>query len=147
TPVGVKIAGPELAQIDRIAAQVEAAVKRVPGVTSALAERLNGGRYVDVDIDRRAAARYGLSVGDVQAVVASAIGGENVGEVIAGRERFPINIRYPREVRDSLEKLRALPIVTERGAQILLRDVAAVTIADGPPMIRSENARLSGYVY
>ncbi|TPE95560.1 CusA/CzcA family heavy metal efflux RND transporter, partial [Burkholderia pseudomallei] len=146
TPVGVKIAGPELAQIDRIAAQVEAAVKRVPGVTSALAERLNGGRYVDVDIDRRAAARYGLSVGDVQAVVASAIGGENVGEVIAGRERFPINIRYPREVRDSLEKLRALPIVTERGAQILLRDVAAVTIADGPPLIPSENPRLSRHV-
>ncbi|KGS01630.1 efflux RND transporter permease subunit [Burkholderia sp. ABCPW 111] len=147
TPVGVKISGPDLAQVERIATQVEAAVKGVPGVASALAERLNGGRYVDVDIDRRAAARYGLSIGDVQAVVASAIGGENVGEVIAGRERFPINIRYPREVRDSLEKLRQLPIVTGRGAQILLRDVAAVTIADGPPMIRSENARLSGYVY
>ncbi|AJX31644.1 efflux RND transporter permease subunit [Burkholderia oklahomensis] len=147
TPVGVKISGADLAQIDRIATQVEAAVKGVPGVTSAFAERLNGGRYVDVDIGRRAAARYGLSVGDVQSVVASAIGGENVGEVIAGRERFPINIRYPREVRDSLEKLRQLPIVTERGAQILLGDVAAVTIADGPPMIRSENARLSGYVY
>ncbi|MGZ2748548.1 efflux RND transporter permease subunit [Burkholderia stagnalis] len=147
TPVGVKISGPDLVQIDRIATQVEAAVKRVPGVTSALAERLNGGRYIDVDIDRLAAARYGLAVADIQAVVSSAIGGENVGEVIAGRERFPINLRYPREIRDSLEKLRALPIVTERGAQIRLGDVARVTIADGPPMIRSENARLSGYVY
>ncbi|KVM82771.1 efflux RND transporter permease subunit [Burkholderia stagnalis] len=147
TPVGVKISGPDLAQIDRIATQVEAAVKRVPGVTSALAERLNGGRYIDVDIDRLAAARYGLAVADIQSVVSSAIGGENVGEVIAGRERFPINLRYPREIRDSLEKLRALPIVTERGAQIRLGDVARVAIADGPPMIRSENARLSGYVY
>ncbi|MBF5008664.1 efflux RND transporter permease subunit [Burkholderia pseudomultivorans] len=147
TPVGVKISGPDLTQIDTIATQVEAAVKRVPGVTSALAERLNGGRYVDVDIDRLAAARYGLSVADIQSVVSSAVGGENVGEVIAGRERFPINIRYPREVRDSLEKLRQLPIVTDRGAQIQLGDVARITIADGPPMIRSENARLSGYVY
>ena len=147
TPVGVKISGPDLTQIDRIATQVEAAVKSVPGVTSALAERLNGGRYIDVDIDRLAAARYGLAVADIQSVVSSAIGGENVGEVIAGRERFPINLRYPREIRDSLEKLRALPIVTERGAQIRLGDVARVAIADGPPMIRSENARLSGYVY
>jgi Cu(I)/Ag(I) efflux system membrane protein CusA/SilA len=147
TPVGVKISGPDLGQIDRVAAQIEAAVKDVPGVTSALAERLNGGRYVDVDINRLAAARYGLSVGDVQAVVSSAVGGDNVGEVIAGRERFPINIRYPREVRDSLERLRQLPIVTDRGAQIQLGDVADLRIADGPPMIRSENARLSGYVY
>lgn len=147
TPVGVKISGGELSQIDGIAAQVEAAVKNVPGVTSALAERLNGGRYIDVDIDRLAAARYGLAVADIQSVVSSAVGGDKVGEVIAGRERFPINIRYPREIRDSLEKLRELPVVTERGAQIRLGDVARITIADGPPMIRSENARLSGYVY
>ncbi|MFP3552570.1 efflux RND transporter permease subunit [Paraburkholderia sp. SIMBA_049] len=147
TPVGVKISGPDLTQIDRVAAQVEAAVKDVPGVTSALAERLNGGRYIDVDIDRLAAARYGLSVADIQSVVSSAVGGENVGEVIAGRERFPINIRYPREVRDSLEKLRQLPVVTDRGAQIQLGDVAHIAIADGPPSIRSENARLSGFVY
>ncbi|SKC98324.1 heavy metal efflux pump, CzcA family [Burkholderia sp. CF099] len=147
TPVGVKISGPDLTQIDRVAAQVEAAVKNVPGVTSALAERLNGGRYIDVDIDRLAAARYGLSVADIQSVVSSAVGGENVGEVIAGRERFPINIRYPREVRDSLEKLRQLPVVTDRGAQIQLGDVAQIAITDGPPSIRSENARLSGFVY
>ncbi|AET90376.1 CzcA family heavy metal efflux protein [Burkholderia sp. YI23] len=147
TPVGVKISGADLSQIDRIATQVEAAVKDVPGVTSALAERLNGGRYIDVDINRQAAARYGLSVSDIQAVVSSAVGGDNVGEVIAGRERFPINIRYPREVRDSLENLRDLPVLTDRGAQIRLSDVADIRVADGPPMIRSENARLSGYVY
>jgi Cu(I)/Ag(I) efflux system membrane protein CusA/SilA len=147
SPVGVKISGPDLNQIDKVAAQVEATVRRVPGVTSALAERLNGGRYIDVDINRQAAARYGLSVSDIQSVVSSAVGGENVGEVIAGRERFPINIRYPREVRDSLERLRQLPVVTDRGAQIQLGDVANIQIADGPPSIRSENARLSGYVY
>jgi copper/silver efflux system protein len=147
SPVGVKISGPDLNQIDKVAAQVEATVRNVPGVTSALAERLNGGRYIDVDINRQAAARYGLSVSDIQSVVSSAVGGENVGEVIAGRERFPINIRYPREVRDSLEKLRQLPVVTDRGAQIQLGDVADIGIADGPPSIRSENARLSGYVY
>jgi Cu(I)/Ag(I) efflux system membrane protein CusA/SilA len=147
SPVGVKISGADLTQIDRIAAQVEAVVKDVPGVSSALAERVNGGRYINVDINRQAAARYGLSVADVQSVVSSAVGGENVGEVITGRERFPINIRYPREVRDSLERLRQLPVVTDRGAQIQLGDVANLQIADGPPSIRSENARLSGYVY
>lgn len=147
TPVGVKISGPDLAHINQIATQVETAVKDVPGVTSALAERLNGGRYIDVNIDRQAAARYGLSIGDIQSVVSTAVGGEDIGEVIAGRERFPINIRYPREIRDSLEKLRQLSVLTDRGAQIQLGDVADIRIADGPPMIRSENARLSGYVY
>jgi copper/silver efflux system protein len=147
TPVGVKISGPDLVQIDRIAAQVETAVKHVPGVTSALAERLNGGHYIDVDIDRLSAARYGMSVADIQAIVSTAVGGDNVGEVIAGRERFPINVRYPREIRDSVDKLRRLPIVTDRGAQITLGDLASVSVTDGPPMIRSENARLSGYVY
>jgi Cu(I)/Ag(I) efflux system membrane protein CusA/SilA len=147
TPVGVKISGSDLSQIDQIATQVEAAVKTVPGVTSALAERLNGGHYIDVNINRLSIARYGLSIADVQSVVSSAVGGDNVGEVIDGRQRFPISVRYPREVRDSLEKLRQLPIVTDRGAQIQLGDVADIKIADGPPMIRSENARLSGYVY
>jgi copper/silver efflux system protein len=147
SPVGVKITGPDLAGIDKVAEQVEAAVKPVRGVTSAIAERVTGGRYIDVDIDRQAAARYGLAVADIQAIVSSAVGGENVGEVIAGRERFPINVRYPREVRDSLEKLRQLPVVTDRGAQIQLGDVANLRITDGPPSIRSENARLAGFVY
>ena len=147
TPVGVKVSGAELGQIDQIASQIEAAVKNVPGVTSALAERLSGGRYIDVDIDRGRAARYGLSVADVQSVVSSAIGGENVGEVIEGRQRFPINVRYPQQYRNSVQSLREFPVVTEKGAQIRLGDVAKISIADGPPMIRSENARLSGWVY
>jgi Cu(I)/Ag(I) efflux system membrane protein CusA/SilA len=147
SPVGIKVAGADLVTIDRLAAQIESAVKGVPGVSSALAERLTGGRYIDVDVDRAAAARLGLSVADVQAVVSTAIGGDNVGEVVAGRERFPISVRYPREVRDSLERLRQLPFVTEKGATVLLQDVARISIQDGPPMLRSENARLSGWVY
>jgi Cu(I)/Ag(I) efflux system membrane protein CusA/SilA len=147
SPVGVKVAGPDLAAIDRLTGQVEAAVKKVPGVSSALAERLTGGRYIDVEVDRAAAARFGLSVADVQGIVSTAIGGENVGEVIQGRERFPVNVRYPRELRDSPQRLRELPFVTDKGAQLLLQDVARVNIQDGPPMLRSENARLSGWVY
>ncbi len=147
SPVGIKVGGADLATIDALATQIEAAVRNVPGVSSALAERLTGGRYIDVDVDRLAAARHGLSVADVQAVVATAIGGDNVGEVIQGRERYPINVRYPREIRDSLQGLRELPFVTEKGAQLLLQDVAKVTVAEGPPMLRSENARLSGWVY
>ena len=147
SPVGIKVAGTELATIDRLATQIEAAVKPVEGVSSALAERLTGGRYIDVDVDRAAAARYGLSVADVQAVVSTAIGGDTVGEVISGRERYPINVRYPREIRDSLQRLRELPFVTEKGAQLLLQNVAKLSIEEGPPMLRSENARLSGWVY
>ncbi|HET7765950.1 MAG TPA: efflux RND transporter permease subunit [Burkholderiales bacterium] len=147
SPVGVKVAGTDLKEIDHVAREIERAVKDVPGVSSALAERLAGGRYIDVDIDRDIAARYGLNVADVQSVVAAAIGGENVGETVEGLQRFPISVRYPRELRDSVEKLRELPVVTERGAQIRLGDVAAVKIADGPPMLRSENARLAGWVY
>jgi copper/silver efflux system protein len=147
SPVGVKVAGTDLKEIDRIAGEIERAVKDVPGVSSALAERLAGGRYIDVDIDRDIAARYGLNVADVQSVVAAAIGGENIGETVEGLQRFPINVRYPRELRDSVEKIRALPVITERGAQIRLGDVAAVRIADGPPMLKSENARLAGWVY
>jgi Cu(I)/Ag(I) efflux system membrane protein CusA/SilA len=147
TPVGVKVSGAELGQIDKVTTQIEAVVKTVPGVTSALAERLSGGRYIDVTVDRRQAARYGLAVTDVQSVVSSAIGGENIGEVVDGRQRFPINVRYPRDYRDSLQTLRELPVVTEMGGQIRLGDLAQVQVTDGPPMIRSENARLSGWVY
>ena len=147
SPVGIKVAGADLTTIDRLAGQIEAAVRNVPGVSSALAERLTGGRYIDVDVDRLAAARYGLSVADVQSIVSTAIGGDNVGEVIQGRERYPINVRYPREIRDSLEKLRQLPFVTASGATVLMQDVARVTLSEGPPMLRSENARLSGWVY
>jgi Cu(I)/Ag(I) efflux system membrane protein CusA/SilA len=147
SPVGVKVAGVDLHEIDRIAAQVEQVVKQVPGVTSAFAERLSGGRYIDVKIDRDAASRYGLNIADVQSIISTAIGGNNIGATVEGRQRFPINVRYPREIRDSVEKLRDLPMLTERGAQIRLGDVAAIGLSDGPPMLKSENARLSGWVY
>jgi Cu(I)/Ag(I) efflux system membrane protein CusA/SilA len=147
SPVGVKVAGTDLQQVDRLAAAVERAVQAVPGVTSAFAERLSGGRYIDITIDRDAAGRYGLNIADVQSVVSAAIGGDNIGETVEGLQRFPINLRYPRELRDSVEKLRDLPILTERGAQIRLGDVAEIRVADGPPMLKSENARLSGWVY
>ena len=122
-------------------------LKTVPGVSSALAERLAGGRYIDVNIDRDTAARYGLNIADVQSIVSAAIGGDNIGETVEGLQRFPINVRYPREVRDSVESLRNLSVLTERGAQIRLGDVATIRINDGPPMLKSENARLSGWVY
>jgi len=147
SPVGVKVAGADLATIDRIAGEIARAIKNVPGVSSALAERLTGGRYVDVNIKRDEAARFGMNIADVQSVISSAVGGENIGETVEGLQRFPINLRYPRETRDSLEKLRALPINTERGARLVLSDVADIRITDGPPMLRSENARLSGWVY
>jgi len=147
SPVGVKVAGTNLKVIDRLASEIARVVQQVPGVTSAFAERLSGGRYVDVRIDRDSASRYGLNVSDIQSVVAAAIGGENIGETVEGLERFPINVRYPRETRDSVQKLRDLPILTERGAQIRLGDVATLGISDGPPMLKSENARLSGWVY
>ncbi len=147
SPVGVKVAGMNLQEVDRISAEVARVVKQVPGVTSAFAERLSGGRYVDVRIDRDKAARYGLNIADVQSIVSAAIGGDNIGETVEGLQRFPINLRYPRELRDSVEKIRDLPVLTERGAQLRLGDVAAITISDGPPMLKSENARLSGWVY
>ena len=147
SPVGVKVAGADLRTIDRLTGEIERALKDVPGVTSALAERLTGGRYVDVAIKREAAARFGLNIADVQSVISSAVGGENIGETVEGLQRFPINVRYPRELRDSLAKVKSLPIVTERGQRLVLSDVADIRITDGPPMLRSENARLSGWVY
>jgi len=147
SPVGVKVAGADLATIDRLTGEIERVLKDVPGVTSALAERLTGGRYVDVNIRRADAARFGLNIADVQSVISLAVGGENIGETVEGLQRFPINVRYPREIRDSLALLRSLPVVTERGQRLVLSDVADIGITDGPPMLRSENARLSGWVY
>jgi Cu(I)/Ag(I) efflux system membrane protein CusA/SilA len=147
SPIGVKVSGPDLVSIDAAARLIEEAARNVPGVSSAVAERITGGRYVNVDIDRFAAARYGLNVEDVQTIVSGAIGGENIGEVVDGRARYPINLRYPREVRDTLERLIALPIVTDEGLRLTLGEVARVEIADGPSMIRSENGRLSAFVY
>ena len=147
SPVGVKVSGATLAEIDRVTSDIERAVKKVAGVTSALAERLTGGRYIDVKIDRDRAARFGMNIADVQQIVSSAIGGENVGETVEGLARYPINVRYPREMRDSIERLRQLPVVTDRGARIVLSDVADIRITDGPPMLKSENGRLSGWVF
>lgn len=147
SPVGVKVAGPDLATIDRLTGEIEKAVKDVPGVSSALAERLTGGRYIDVDIRRADASRYGLNIADVQDIVAGGLGGMNIGETVEGLQRFPINLRYPRELRDSLPELRALPIVAPGGQRLVLSDVADLRITDGPPMLRSENARLAGFVY
>ena len=147
TPVGIKVSGTDPAVIDRVAWNIEQVVREMPGVTSALAERLTGGRYIEVAIDRAAAARYGMRMNDVQSVITAAIGGETVGETVEGLQRFPISVRYPRELRDSVEKLRQLSIMTDAGAQITLGTVAAISVTDGPPMLKSENGRLSGWVY
>jgi copper/silver efflux system protein len=147
SPIGVKVSGADLDQLDRVAAQVEAAARKTPGVSSALAERLTGGRYVDVDIDRAAAARFGLNVADVQEIISGAVGGETIGETVEGVARYPINVRYPRELRDSLEGLRQLPVLTPGGQQITLGTVAGIRIVDGPPMLKTENARPSTWVY
>ncbi|MDB6145076.1 MAG: CzcA family heavy metal efflux protein [Pseudomonas sp.] len=147
SPIGVKVAGASLEEIDGIAQEIEGVAKQVPGVTSALAERLKGGSYVDIQINRLAAARYGLSIADVQAVVSSAIGGSNVGEIVDGVARFPINVRYPQAWRNSPEALRQLPILTASGQQLTLGTVADIGLSDGPPMLRSENGRLSGWIY
>ena len=147
SPVGIKVNGNNLAEIEKSAEEIERIVRHVPGVTSALAERLDGGRYIDIAIDRLKAARYGVSVKELQSVVASVVGGDNIGETIEGRERYPINVRYPREMRDSLQKLRDLPVVTSSGAQVTLAELADIAITDGPPMLKSENARLSDWIY
>ncbi|MBW3558543.1 MAG: efflux RND transporter permease subunit [Proteobacteria bacterium] len=147
SPIGVKVSGSDLGQIDGVAREIEAVAKTVPGVSSAFSERLSGGRYIDVTIDRPTAGRYGLNIADVQSIVSSAIGGDNVGQVVEGLARYPINVRYPREVRDSLEELRALPVLTPSGQQITLDTVAELRVTDGPPMLRSENGRLAGWIY
>ncbi len=147
SPIGVKVSGTNLADIDQVTKSIEQVAKGVSGVSSALAERLMGGRYVDVTIDRVAAARYGLNIADLQTVISTAVGGENVGETVEGLARYPINVRYPREIRDSLEGLRNLPILTNSGQQITLGTVANISISDGPPMLKSENARPTGWVY
>lgn len=147
SPVGVKVTGPDLNTINEISVKVEKAVKNIEGVSSAFAERLTGGRYIDVDIYRDKAARYGMNISDIQSIISSAVGGMNIGETVEGLERFPINVRYPRELRDSLTRLRALPVYTDTGQRIVLSDVASIQITDGPPMLRSENSRLAGYVY
>ena len=147
TPVGIKVAGPDLEVIERIGQDLERVLADVPGTASVYSERVAGGRYVNVDIDRNRASRLGLNINDVQDVVRSAVGGMNVTQTVEGLERYPVNVRYPQRVRDSVAQLRLLPIVTPQGARIALADVADVYVADGPPAIKSENARLNGWTY
>jgi Cu(I)/Ag(I) efflux system membrane protein CusA/SilA len=147
TPVGIKVAGPDLAVIENIATRIEQVLGSVPGTASVFAERVTGGRYLVVDIDRARASRFGLNIREVQDVVSSAIGGVNVTRTVEGRERYPVNLRYPQSERDSVQRLRLLPIVTPSGARIALADVASVRVEDGPPVIRSENARPNGWIY
>ena len=147
TPVGIKVAGPNLSEIQKIGQQIEVLLKDLPGTASVYSERVAGGRYIKVDINREKAARYSLNIADVQQVVATAIGGMNVTETVEGQERYPVNIRYPQAYRDSPEELMLLPIVTPAGQRIALADVADVYISDGPPGIKSENARLNGWSF
>lgn len=147
TPIGIKIAGPDLSVIEDIGSQLEPILNGVSGTASVYAERVAGGRYVTIDIKRRSAARYGLSIKEVQQVISTAVGGMNVGETVEGLERYPINVRYPQDYRDSVVKLQGLPLVTPNGARIALSDVADIRYEDGPPMIKTENARPNGWVF
>ncbi|WP_295898813.1 efflux RND transporter permease subunit [uncultured Vibrio sp.] len=147
TPIGIKIAGPDLQTIESIGADLEPILNALPGTASVYAERVAGGRYVTIDIKRHAAARYGLSIKEVQQVVATAVGGMKVGETVEGLERYPINVRYPQDYRNSVVKLQNLPLVTPNGARIALADVADIRYEDGPPMIKTENARPNGWVF
>jgi Cu(I)/Ag(I) efflux system membrane protein CusA/SilA len=147
TPVGLKIAGPDLKTIEAIGQRLETILKQIPGTVSVYAERVASAHYVQIDIDRTQAARYGLNIEDIQNIIEIAVGGMNITQTVEGRERYPVNIRYPREIRDSLEKLKTLPITTSSGATIPLSEVAHISITEGPDMIRSENARLNGWVY
>jgi Cu(I)/Ag(I) efflux system membrane protein CusA/SilA len=147
TPIGIKIAGPDLKVIEGIGAELEPILNELEGTASVYAERVAGGRYVTIDIKRRAAARYGLSIKEVQQVVSTAVGGMKVGETVEGLERYPINVRYPQDYRNSVSKLQNLPLVTANGARIALADVADIRYEDGPPMIKTENARPNGWVF
>lgn len=147
TPLGIKISGPDLNVIQSIGQQLETILKQIPGAISVFSERVSSARYIQIDINRLKAARYGLNIEDVQDIVESAIGGMNITQTVEGRERYPVNLRYPRYIRDSLEKLQFLPIVTSSGAAIPLNEIANVYVTEGPDMIRSENARLNGLVF
>ncbi|KXO13917.1 cation transporter [Moritella sp. JT01] len=147
TPIGIKIAGEKLAEIEKIGKQIEKILLNVPGTASAYAERVVGGRYVKIDIEREKAARYGLNIADVQEVISTAVGGVNVTQTIEGLERYPVNIRYPQSYRDSIEQIKLLPLITPLGARIALGDVANIYVEDGAPMIKTENARPNGWIY
>jgi len=147
TPIGIKIAGPDLKVIENIGKDLEKIIKEVPGTTSVYSERVAGGRYIKVDIQREKAARYGLDISYLQQIVSTAVGGMNVSQTVEGLERYPINLRYPQDYRSSPEQLSLLPIITPSGQRVTLGDVAKVYVEDGPPGIKSENARLNGWAF
>ena len=147
SPIGIKVSGSNLASIDQVAQRIETVAKTVPGISSALAERLTGGNYIDIKIDRARASRYGLNIADVQSVVSSSIGGQTIGQTVEGLARYPISVRYPREIRDSVDSIRGLPVLTPTLQQITLGDVADVAVSSGPPMLRSENGRPTTWIY
>ena len=147
SPIGIKVSGKDLEEIDAFAQQIEKVTKTVPGVVSVLAERLVGGRYIDVKIDREKAARFGMSISDVQVYISTATGGEMIGETVEGIERYPISLRYPQDYRNSVSALKLLPILTPNKQQIVLSDVADVVVQMGPPMLKTENARPTSWIY
>ena len=147
TPVGIKLGGPDLQTLEQLAEQVEAVVKPLPGTLTAYAERVMGGAYLDFDIDREAAARFGLRIADIQDTIQSAVGGMNVSWTVEGLERYPINLRYPRELRDDPEALEQILVTAPSGTQVPLGQVAAIEFRDGPPGIKSEGARPNAWVY
>ncbi|MFT4809971.1 MAG: Cu(I)/Ag(I) efflux system membrane protein CusA/SilA [Arenicella sp.] len=147
TPVGIKVAGSDLVVIQGIGQDLEDILSKMQGTASVYSERVAGGRYIKIDIKRELASRYGLNISDVQQVISTAIGGMNVSESVEGSERYPINLRYPQSYRDSPEQLALLPIVTPSGQRIALADVAKIYVEDGPPGIKSENARINGWTY
>lgn len=147
TPVGIKVSGDDLQVIEKIGQQIEAIIQKVEGTRSVFSERVSGGRYIEIVPDRFAAARFGLNISDIQTVIGSAVGGANITQTVEGLERYPINLRYPRHVRDNIDKLMELPIVTPNGAHIPLSRVASIKVLEGPPMIKTENARLNGWTF
>jgi Cu(I)/Ag(I) efflux system membrane protein CusA/SilA len=147
TPVGIKIMGANLDTLSAIGERIEAVIRKVPGTLSAFSERVVGGNYLDFEIKREEAARYGLTVGDIQDVIMSAVGGMNVTYTVEGLERYPVNIRYPRELRDNLTSLKRVLIPTPGGAQIPITQVADIKVKKGPAAIKSENSRRTAWVY
>jgi len=147
TPVGIKIAGPDLDGLQVLGERVEAALRRVPGTRSVLSERAAGARYIDIDIDRDAAGHYGLSIAEIEEAANIAIAGQDITYTVEGRERYPVNLRYPQTWRDSLAKLKELPLVVTEDTQVQLQDLAEVRVVDGPPLIKSENGRINSWVY
>lgn len=145
--VGIKILGPSLDEIEKIGRQIEGVMLKIPGTRSSFFERVTGGYYLDFKIKREEAARYGLTIEEIEEVIESAIGGKNISQVIAGRERYPINVRYPREYRDNIEKVRRVLVSTSTGAQIPLGQLADIGYSEGPPMIKNERGMLSGTVF